>query len=43
MNLKMPSLIANDLRILRFMGATREKGSGWSHFGLIEGVAKAKV
>jgi hypothetical protein len=32
MNLKMPSLIANDLRILRFMGATRAKNSGWSHF-----------
>jgi hypothetical protein len=33
MNLKMPSLISNNLRILRFMGATRVKSSGWSHFG----------
>ena len=33
MNLKMPSLISNNLRILRFMGATRVKSSGWSHYG----------
>ena len=39
MNLKMPLLIFNNLRISRFMGATRVKSSGWSHRDMERGIA----